>query len=364
MRQILTICAAILALCTIAAATDIQHQQADMLQTQALEDAIPSDAKPFVDDISPEASGNFFENALRILKDAALLGLPSLKQAGKTAAKVFISVLLCTITSTMVSGAGKPAIRLLGALAISLCCMGDYRSLVQAGSTTIDELNVFSTALLPVMAGATAATGAVTSSAALYAGSAFFLHLLIDLMQKILVPMVHICLAMSIAGAALEQDTFRQIVDMLHRLIKSSLKILLFCFSAFISLTHIVSGNADALAVKAAKLTVSSVVPVVGSMISDATETVLVSTKLLKNSVGVFGMLSMLAIMIVPFLKLGIQYIVLQGTTILASAIGQKEHTSVLHAVSTAAGYLLGMVGCCGLMAFLACICFMKVTVM
>ena len=364
MKQLLMVFAIILALCGLADASDIQHQQADMLQTNVLEDAIPSEAKPFMKDVTPENSGDFFDKAVQILKDAVTLGLPSLKQAGQTSARVLISVLICTVTSIMASGAGRPAIRLLGVLAISLCCMGDYRSLVQASSGAIDDLNVFTTALLPVMAGATAATGAVTSSAALYAGSAFFLHSLIGIIQKFFVPVVHISLVVCIADAALEQDTFREIGNMLQGSVKTAMKLLLFSFSAFLSLTHIVSGNADALAVKAAKLTVSSVVPVVGGMLSDATETILVSAKLLRNSVGVFGMLATLAILIVPFLKLGIQYLVLQGTTVLVSAIGEKEQTSVLRAISTATGLLLGMAVCCGFMAFLSCICFMKVTVM
>lgn len=67
------------------------------------------------------------------------------------------------------------------------------------------------------------------------------------------------------------------------------------------------------MTVKAAKFTMSSLVPVVGGILSDAAETVLAGAGILKNAVGVFGMLAVLAMCVVPFLQLGIHYLAYKG---------------------------------------------------
>ena len=138
----------------------------------------------------------------------------------------------------------------------------------------------------------------------------------------------------------------------------------MFLFSAWLSVSSIVSGTADAMALKTAKLTASTVVPVVGGMVSDAAETILISAALLKNSVGIFGMLAVLAIILVPFLKIGTHYVILQIAELLATPVGLRAHSDFIHSICVAMGNLMGVIMCCSLLLFLSCICVMKVTVL
>lgn len=364
MKRVLMITMLVLLLSETVAATEVIEQQAAMLQADRVVDALPDKAKELLGESSPEAPGDLFKKAAAILGSALGEGGDVLRKAAKSAATILLSVMICSVSGIFLPKNSPPVFRLLGVAAIYLVCIADMQSMIGLGKRTVDELSDFTTALLPVMAGAATAAGAVSSSAALYTGSIFFLKLLLAFFQKVLVPMVYFLLALSVANAALEQNILGEMQGFLNRFIKNSLKLVLFAFSAFLSLTHIVSGSADALAVKATKLAVSTIVPVVGGMISDASETVLVSAKLLKNSLGVFGMLAILSILIVPFLKLGLQYVVLQLTSLVSSAIGEKAHICLVKDVASAMGLMLGMVCCCGIMAFLSCVCFMKVTVM
>ena len=74
------------------------------------------------------------------------------------------------------------------------------------------------------------------------------------------------------------------------------MKIVLYAFTGYIGFTGVVSGTTDAMAMKAAKLTISGAVPVVGGILSDASEAVLVSAGIMKNAAGVYGILAVLAI--------------------------------------------------------------------
>lgn len=89
------------------------------------------------------------------------------------------------------------------------------------------------------------------------------------------------------------------------------------------------TGSADAFALKAAQAAFSGMVPVVGSMLSDASESLLASAGLIRSAAGAFGILAVISMAIVPFLRLGAYYLALK----LAGAIGEgavmKPHAAL-----------------------------------
>ena len=106
---------------------------------------------------------------------------------------------------------------------------------------------------------------------------------------------------------------------------------------------------------------IESPVPVVGSMISDASETVLVSAGILRSSAGVFGMLVVVAICLLPLIRLGVQHILLKLTAALSSTVGEKPLVDLIESVSDVMGFLMGMTGASGFMLLISCVCSIKV---
>ena len=109
------------------------------------------------------------------------------------------------------------------------------------------------------------------------------------------------------------------------------------------------SQNATAQAVA-----ISGVVPVVGGIIAEASETVLAGAGVLKGTIGVFGLLGVLALCAYPFLQLGIQYLLYQLARFLASVIGSPELCAVIKGLGGAFGLILGMVGSCALVLLIS----------
>ena len=99
---------------------------------------------------------------------------------------------------------------------------------------------------------------------------------------------------------------------------------------------------------------ISGVVPVVGGIIAEASETVLAGASVLKGTIGVFGLLGVLALCAYPFLQLGIQYLLYQLTRFLASVIGSPELCAVIKGLGGAFGLILGMVGSCALVLLIS----------
>ena len=121
-------------------------------------------------------------------------------------------------------------------------------------------------------------------------------------------------------------------------------------FTGYLTITGVVAGSADAMTVKLTKMTISSVVPVVGSILSEATETVLAGAGILRNTIGVFGMLAVLAACVLPFLQLGIQYLLYKLAAFVSGTVGAPPMVKLLSGLGGAFGLVLGMTGTCALL--------------
>jgi stage III sporulation protein AE len=221
---------------------------------------------------------------------------------------------------------------------------------VGLGATTIQQLSTFSKALLPTLAAATAAAGAVSTATFQQVTTVFFAELLLSLIEDLLLPLVYLYIGTLTAAGCLPGSRLQGIAEGLKKVITWILTTTLLIFTVYLSAARVISGAVDSTAVKVTKAAISGVVPVVGGIIADASETVLAGAGLLKNTIGVFGMLAILAVCAYPFLQLGIQYLLYKLTAFLAGAVGTPGLCKLIDGLGGAFGLVLGMTGACALL--------------
>lgn len=330
-------------------------------EEEVLVEGLPEEAAEAMEGITPSEKMNFWDGAKSLLGKAVGSGQSSFREGLKLCSTMLAIVLLCGLVQA--NAPKSMAITVVGALGICACLLGAFSSMVGLAKNTVTNLTEYSACMLPVMASSLAMAGAPASASALYGGTVLFSQLWMQLIGKLLVPAVFFYVAMATAEAAIGNNMLSELREFIGWLISKCLRIVLYIFTAYMSLTGVISGSADALTVKATKAALSGMIPVVGNIVSDASESLLAGASVLKNTVGVFGMLAVLAIVLFPFLRVGIQYLLMKFTAALSAAVGHKPHVQLLKHISTAMGMLLGMCGACGLMMLISCICFLKVVV-
>ena len=316
---------------------------------------VPEEAADFM----PQDGIDFPQGLWELAQQALTAIVPHLKEAGLICGKILVIILLISILDHFSETVVRVS-RLAGSAAIAFLLLGSTDTLIQLGSETVEELSQYGKLLLPVMTGALAAQGGLTSSGAMYMGTAIFDTALSSAIANLLVPGIYLFLVMSIANAALKEDILGRFQSTVKWLITWCLKIILYVFTGYMGITNVISGTTDAAALKAAKLTISGAVPVVGSILSDASESVLVSAALVKNAAGAYGILAILALCMGPFLKIGAHYLMLKLTYAVSGTIGSKELTGLIGGFSTAMGLLLAMTGSVCLFLLISTVCFMK----
>lgn len=317
--------------------------------------AVPSSAS----DLMPEEGESFAEGLVGILLDALGMLQPSLKEGLSVCVAVFSAVLLCSITQTLPASSTKVC-DLVGGVAVAGLLLGGANSLLHLAADTVTELSEYGKLLLPVMTTALAAQGGITTSAGLYIGTAFFNSLLSMVIQKLMLPMVFLYLALAAANGAVGEDLLKQIRDLIKWILTWTLKTVLYIFTGYMGITGVVSGSTDAAALKATKLTISGMVPVVGGILSDASEAVLVSAGVAKNAAGIYGIFAIASIAAVPFLRIGLHYLLLKATSAVCTVFGSKRITGVVQDFASAMGLLLAMTGSVSLMLLISTVCFLR----
>ena len=171
---------------------------------------------------------------------------------------------------------------------------------------------------------------------------------------------VYIFLCIAIVYNLFPRALLREMRKFLIWLVTWGLKTILYLFTGYITITGVIAGTTDATMLKATKLTISGMVPVVGNILSDASEAVLVSAGLMKNAAGIYGLLAVIALWIGPSLQIGIQYLMLKLTAGICEMLGSKQMSELMKDFSTAMGVVLAMTGTVCVILLISTISFMK----
>ena len=272
--------------------------------------------------------------------------------AAGTGLKLLAVVLLCALARG--AGAeekkgGIQTVELTGVLAITALTMTDMATMIGLGRDTIGRMDALGEVLLPVMAVLTAASGGITAAAARQGATVLFSQVLLTVMDRLLVPMVYAYVAVSCAQAAVDNQGLGKLAGLLKGAATFVLTSILLAFVAYLTASGAVAGTVDASAVKAARMAISRAIPVVGSILADASETVLAGAGVLRGTVGVAGMLVVLTICLTPFLRLALQYLVYKTTAALCGVLTQSRLSQLIDAIGGAFGMVLGMTGAAAL---------------
>ena len=207
----------------------------------------------------------------------------NLGQVVKTAVRSCVLLLAVTLlwglAQGMQAGAGESggleAITLAAVLAITAVAVGDVHSLLSLGEEAIYNMETLGDVLLPAVSMATAASGSPAMAVVKHGATILFSDFLLRLIHSLLIPLCYAFVAANVAWAALANEGLKRLAGFLKWLITMILSVVLLVFVGYLNLSGVISGGADAATVKAAKFTLSNLVPVVGGVISDTAETLL-----------------------------------------------------------------------------------------
>jgi len=331
---------------------------AEEIDKQAIENSLSDSAEQIAGDINNASDFGAFSD--RLVKAVKAKLHDSASAVIEKLVSVIIICVLCSVLELFGNDKAPDYIWLCGCAAISAICIGDVNSFIKMGSNTVSDIADFSKLMLPAMCTAAASCGEISSSAVRYAASALFMDIFISIAESIILPVIYAYLAVSIASSAFDNALLSSVSKLLKWAGTSLMVLLALSFTVYISVSNAIATTTDAVTAKLAKTAISSALPVVGGIISDAASTVVAGAQLIKNTLGAFALIAVISICIGPVVVIGLNYLALKAVGAFSGAICNSTVSKTIDSISTALGMVLGLVGCCTIIMFVSAISCMR----
>lgn len=271
------------------------------------------------------------------------------------AAELFGLVLVCALACALCPGEKtRQLTEICGVCVLAALLLGKMDSLISQTVEAMYRLSDYSKAALPVVYTAAAASGGAGTAALGYAGACLGLDILMSLQQKLMIPLVYVSLCLSLTNVVFPHPLLTALEKLSKWVIKNSLTALTLSFTAYLGMTTLISRNADAAALKATRTVISTSLPVVGGMLSDASSAVLSAASVVLGCTGVFGLVAVCVICAGPFAVLSVKCFLLKAVSAVAEAMQSPRLEKMLSGVNAVMGTLMGILGSCAIMLFLA----------
>lgn len=286
------------------------REQYEASGAEALFDELPEETRQLLERLG--IHGADVEGLEALQPDGVWNGLLSLfaEQTGgvlKTGGVVLGIVLLCALAEGMKQTVKEPALAevfgVVGSLAACGAVMLPVANCVVGVCRAAESASVFMLSYVPVYAGVLASTGQVTLALSYQTVVLFAAELIAMLVIHVVLPLLTISLAFGVTGSVTSGVRLDGAGGLLNKSAVWLLGIVTTLFVGLLSLQGIVGAAADTLGSKAVRLSLSSFVPVVGGALSEAFGTVQGCLKLLKSTLGVFGIGATGLIVLPPLLQ-------------------------------------------------------------
>ncbi|GCF72712.1 stage III sporulation protein AE [Bacillus cereus] len=169
---------------------------------------------------------------------------------------------------------------------------------------TIQTMVDFILALLPILLALIATGGGVVSVAFFHPIIIFLMNTSGLLMNYIVLPLLLLATILSIVSTMSDQYKVTKLSKLLQNVSVGIMGIFLTVFLGVLSVQGTASAVADGIAVKTAKFVTGNFIPVVGRMFTEAADTVISASGLLKNTVGIIGLVILCLIVAFPAIQI------------------------------------------------------------
>jgi len=319
-------------------AGDLYQQTPDSAKKSLGNMGIKAPDKSSLSNFSP---AGLFKFVVGKLVDAAKAPL-------KAVTALFGILLACALLNTMKNSFGEKPLKSVFDIVCTLCIAAVLlvpvsQCISYAAQIITDSAN-FMLTFLPVFVTLVAASGhpasAVTFQGLLVMASQF----IAQIASTTFVPMVDMYLAFCVVGSISPGVNIGSIAGFVRKVVNFGLILSITIFTGILTVQGLISQAADTVTIKTAKFVVGSVVPVIGSVISEAVNTVVSCANLLKTTTGAFAIVVFIVTFLPPLLNCLMWMLATDLSIAIAEILGIDNVTGLLKAVKETLKLLIALI--------------------
>lgn len=338
--------------------TDRQlSEQLDALGRDELMEQVPDEARALMEEsdvfemdlksLFQLTPGKFFPALWQMVLNA-------LKRPAKTMATMLGIVILCALLESLRTAAWENALSGVFQTVSVLCMLTAIATpildcIVQT-TNTIREASVFMLSFIPMFSAAMVSAGQPITGATYNLFLLGACQLIAQIVAQTLIPMMSIYLALCICGSFVPDLNIVSAAGGIKSAVNWAMGFILTVFVALLSIQSMLSHSADGVSVKATKFLINSLVPMVGNVLSDAYMAAQGCLRLLKTTVGAYGIVVALFTFLPTFVQVGVWYLIAKIVAVTGDITGTGRVSTILKSCSHVLGMLISTLLCFALL--------------
>ncbi len=248
----------------------------------------------------------------------------------------------------------------VGKLAYNVCylviiaiAVKSFTIAIGLGKNAIDTMTAFMQALLPILLGILIAMGGITTSAFFHPvllGSIGFIGTII---KSVVLPLIFFSAILAVINNLPSKVQIIKLSGLLKQSAVFILGFILTIFVGIISIHGITASTADGVTIRTAKFAAERFIPIAGKFLSDAMDTIIGYSLLLKNSIGVMGLIIIFMICLAPMVKIIALIAIYKLSSAIVEPIAQSRLADCLNHMGNSLVLILATVSSVAIMFFI-----------
>lgn len=294
-----------------------------------------------------------WDNLKEIVKSTLFSGIGEYR---KTAVQVLILVIVSAIFTNFTNVFEKSQVADISFymmyLLLFAILMKAFYSLSQLTVDAMASVLTFMKILMPsYLVASVFASGSVTG-AAYYEFTLLLITLIQSILKYLVVPAVNLFVLFMLLDHLSKEEYFSKMAELIKLFVEWTLKTLFAAVVGFQVVQCLILPAVDSLKTTVINKTAGAI-PGIGNVFNSVTEVVLGSAVLIKNAIGVAGLLVILSICLIPLVKLGISALLYRLVSAVIQPISDKRMVECISSVGVGAGLLLRILGTTGVLFFI-----------
>ncbi|MCR8633955.1 stage III sporulation protein AE [Paenibacillus radicis (ex Xue et al. 2023)] len=351
------------------AATPVEQiiqEQADRLQTDQVEQYWNQLMKKY-GGYFPDSKTPTFAELLAGAKDFKMSSIFSgiflyffheLLYNGKLLASIVIltifSMLLETLQSSFEKNTVSKVAYAIAFMVLMIMAINSFSVAIGYANGAISDMIHFMVAVIPLLLTLLASMGNIVSVSVLHPLIVFMIHAVGTAIYLVVFPLLFFSAVLHIVSSLSDKYKVTQLANLLRTVSVACLGVFVTVFLGVISVRGVGSAVVDGVTIRTAKYIAGNFVPVVGRMFSDASETVIGASLLVKNAVGLAGVVIIIMLCAFPALKIMALALIYNLSAAIMQPLGDNPMIACLETIGKSMIYVFAALAIVGLMFFLA----------
>ncbi|HIR75477.1 MAG TPA: stage III sporulation protein AE [Candidatus Choladousia intestinipullorum] len=327
---------------------DIPEMMEEYLEIEAIQDELfrstDSDEFSFSDAVKKMLTGQMPLDLSKLPAYLSDVLFGELKQQKKLAVQILIIVLASAVFTNFIKVFDNSQIAEISFyvmyLLISALLLKSFMDMNQIAADTCNAMNRFMKVLLPSYLATVVLCAGSVSAIGFYQITVLGMNLLQVVILRFVFPLIHFYLILLLLNQMGKEDYFSQLAGLIETGINWIIKTMMGVVIGLQAVQCLIAPAVDSMK-NSALHRLAKTIPGVGSLLDTAVETVAGSAVIIKNAVGVAGILALAFICLVPLVKLAGCIFMFKLLCSLIQPVSEKRMVEGIESISRSTGMLL-----------------------